>query len=200
MPDSAPAVDADASREPAMSQDTPPPPPPGSKPTGSTGPAPTRPGPTPPPGGGHPHRTEPGLTDRESAWAAGGTVFGGMLLAIGGVMAVLEGIVGLAKDSVYVSTRGYTYRFDVTAWGWIHLIVGAFAVLVGLSLLRGDPWSRWAGIVIAGLSMIANFMFLPYQPVWSVVLIAIDIFVIWALATYHPSQQGRTAKRAGGAL
>ncbi|BBA98041.1 hypothetical protein RVR_4074 [Actinacidiphila reveromycinica] len=142
-------------------------PPPGAKPPGSTG--------------RDPHE------DGRSAWAAGGAVFAGLMLMINGVLAVLEGIVGIAKDVVYVRTRGdYVYKFDVTAWGWIHLVLGVVALLVGYFLLRGLAFARYIGIFIAGLSLIANFMFLPYQPIWAIIMIAIDTFVIWALATYHP--------------
>jgi hypothetical protein len=134
--------------------------------------------------------------DNRAHWAAGGTIFAGLMLLIGGVMAILEGIVGIAKDSVYVVTRGdYTYKFDVSAWGWIHLVLGAVAVLAGYGVLNGAEWARYAGMLIAGLSMIANFVFLPYQPVWAIVMIAIDVFVVWALATYHPRSM-----RAGGVL
>ncbi|WP_335970616.1 MULTISPECIES: DUF7144 family membrane protein [Streptomycetaceae] len=125
--------------------------------------------------------------DTRSAWATGGAVFAGLMLMINGVLAVLEGIVGIAKDSVYVRTRGdYVYKFDVTAWGVIHLVLGVIALLVGYFLLRGLSFARYIGIFIAGLNLIANFMFLPYQPIWAIVMIAIDTFVIWALATYHP--------------
>lgn len=168
-----------------MSQQDPPasPPPPGAGPPGPGGPAPT--GPTPahtPPGGHQPHPGHgPG-----NGWAGGGTLFAGMMLVIGGALAVLEGVVGIAKDTVYVVTRGsYTYKFDVTAWGWIHLVLGVIALLIGFGLLSGLEWARYAGILIAALNLIANFMFLPYQPVWSIIMIAIDTFIIWALATYH---------------
>jgi hypothetical protein len=166
-----------------------PPPPPGSKPPGPTGPAPSGPaaGHTPPGG----RRPRPPAGPHES-WAAGGTVFAALMLMISGVMAILEGIVGISKNVVYVVTRGdYAYKFDVTAWGWIHLALGAVAVMVGSGLLGGAAWARFGGMVIAGLNMIANFMFLPYQPVWSVVMIAVDVFVIWSLAAYHrPARTG----------
>jgi hypothetical protein len=174
-----PAVDADAFSGARMSQETPTPP-------------------LPPPG-----HTPPQPTRRENGWALGGTVFAAMMLVFGGVLAILEGIVGIAKDSVYVSTRNYVYKFDVTAWGWIHLALGVVAVLVGFGLLSGAAWARWGGILIAGLNMIANFMFLPYQPVWAVVMIAIDVFIIWALASYDAapaSGPGTTATDAGGRL
>jgi hypothetical protein len=163
-------------------QDTPASPPPGAGPPGAGGHS----------GYGGPARGGP---DAREAWAVGGAVFAGMMLLIAGVLAVLEGIVGIAKDAVFVTTRGdYTYKFNVSAWGWIHLVLGIIAILVGLGLLGGADWARYAGIAIAGLSLIANFMFLPYQPVWSVIMIAIDTFVIWALATYHP-----VSARRGGA-
>ncbi|WP_069467719.1 DUF7144 family membrane protein, partial [Actinacidiphila rubida] len=147
-------------------------------------------GPTPP-GGRNPRQD-----DARAAWAAGGTVFAGLLLLIGGVMAILEGIVGINKDAIYVVTRGtYAYKFNVQSWGWIQLVLGVVAVLVGYGVLRGLEWARWAGILIAGLNMIANFMFLPYQPIWAIVMVAIDIFVIWALATYHQADS-----RTGGVL
>ncbi|HEY5833169.1 DUF7144 family membrane protein [Streptomyces sp.] len=171
-----------------MSQQEPPapPPPPGSKPPGSTGPTSSAPGAGhSPPGGRHPY---PG-TEPRHGWAAGGTVFAGLLLTIAGTMAILEGIVGISSDVVYVATRGdYTYKFNVTAWGWLHFWLGVIAVLVGFGLLGGAEWARYGGMLIAGLSMIANFIFLPYQPVWSVIMIAIDVFIIWALATYHPAK------------
>src|SRR5882757_8829239 len=149
--------------------------------------------PTPPP---PPSATTPPPTPGESAWAAGGVLFAGTMLVFGGALAILEGIVGIARDSVYVATRNYTYQFDVRSWGWIHLGLGVVAVLVGCGLLAGMAWARWAGILIAGLNMVANFMFLPYQPVWSVVMIAIDVFIIWALATFEPARHG--SGRHGG--
>lgn len=146
--------------------------------------------------GAAPGPQSPGSHDSRREWAAGGTIFAGLMLLIAGVMAILEGIVGISKDSVYVATRGdYTYKFDVSSWGWIHLVLGIVAVLVGYGVLNGAEWARYGGMLIAGLSMIANFVFLPYQPVWAIVMIAIDTFVIWALATYHPRSM-----RAGGAL
>jgi hypothetical protein len=134
--------------------------------------------------------------DRD-AWAAGGTAFAAILLLVGGVLAILEGIVGIARDSVYVITRGGSaYNFNVTAWGWIHLGLGVIAAFIGMGLLLGVPLARFAGIGIASIQIIANFMFLPYQPVWSLIMIAIDLFVIWALANYHPHR----GRQHGGAL
>lgn len=151
----------------------------------------TTPSPQPqPPSGGGRH-------DDRHALAAGGTVFAGILLIVSGVLAVLEGIVGIARDSVLVvSQGGYAYHFNLRAWGWIHLVIGVLAVLVGWSLLQAAAWARYAGIAIASFSMVANFMFLPYQPIWSLILIAIDVFVIWALATFHPRHERHRGDRS----
>ncbi len=114
-------------------------------------------------------------------WAEGLTVFAAVSLMIVGVLDVLRGIMGIAEDDVFVSTQNYVFEFDLTAWGWTHLVLGALAVLVSLGLVRGAMWARVAGVTIAGLLVIANFLSLPYYPVWSVVMIAFSGFIIWAL-------------------
>ncbi|WP_457029506.1 DUF7144 family membrane protein [Kitasatospora sp. P5_F3] len=114
-------------------------------------------------------------------FATGWTVFAAVLMIFGGTMAIFEGIAAIAKDDLLVVTRNYAFRMNTTGWGWIHLILGVLIVLTGVALFSGAVWARIAGVVVAGLSMIANFLWLPYYPFWALVLIAIDIFVIWAL-------------------
>ncbi|MER5894852.1 hypothetical protein [Streptomyces sp. NPDC001876] len=118
-----------------------------------------------------------------SAWASGGVLFAGVLLLVDGVLAVIKGIAGIATDDVYTRINDYTFKFDVTSWGWIHLILGIVLVIVGVGILKGALWARGVGVGLAALNLIANFMWLPYQPVWAIVSIAIDAFVIWALCT-----------------
>jgi uncharacterized membrane protein len=115
------------------------------------------------------------------AWVTGWTAFAGAMMIFGGVMAIFQGIAAIANDDFFVITRNYAYSSDLTSWGWIHLILGILVVLAGAALFRGALWARITGIVLAGLSMIANFIWLPYYPVWAIVLIAVDAFVIWAL-------------------
>lgn len=116
-------------------------------------------------------------------WASGWTAFAAVLMIFGGVMAIFEGISAIAKDSVFASTRNYSYAFNLTGWGWIHLALGVLVLLAGFSLIRGAVWARVVGVVLAGLSMLANFVWLPRYPFWAIVLIAIDVFIIWALCT-----------------
>lgn len=117
----------------------------------------------------------------ERQWAEGLTVFAAVTLMIAGALDVLRGITGIAEDDVSVTTRDYVFAFDLTGWGWIHLVPGALAVIVGLGLFREATWARVAGVAIAGLVVIANFPSLPYHPVRSVVVIAFRGFVVRAL-------------------
>ncbi|UUU23568.1 DUF7144 family membrane protein [Streptomyces sp. DSM 40750] len=120
-----------------------------------------------------------------SAWALGGTVFAGVLMMVGGIMGILNGIAGIATDDVYTPIGDYVFEFSLTTWGWIHLALGVIVTLTGYSILQGRDWARGLGIAFASLFAIEYFMFLPYAPVWSVIAIAIAVFVMWSLATSH---------------
>jgi hypothetical protein len=116
-------------------------------------------------------------------WAEGGAVFAGIMLATLGVFQILEGIAAIAKDDVFVRGVNYAFEFDLTTWGWIHLLLGVVAVLTGIGLLMNQVWANILGLVIAVLSAFSSFAFLPYYPLWSLVLLGFDIFIIWALST-----------------
>jgi hypothetical protein len=117
-------------------------------------------------------------------WATGLVAFAAAMLIMLGVFQMLEGLAALVNDEVLVTVRGYVYEFDVTAWGWTHLLIGAGAALTGVFLIRGAVWARAVGIFVAGLSAVANFLFIPYYPVWSLLIIALNVAVIWALVSY----------------
>jgi hypothetical protein len=117
-------------------------------------------------------------------WAAMGlTAFAAALMIVGGIWAFLVGISALAKDRVFVMTSQYTYKINVTGWGWIHLILGILVVIGGLCLLLGQTWARILAVFLAVCSAIAQFLFLPYYPLWSILIIALDVFIIWAVLT-----------------
>ena len=115
--------------------------------------------------------------------ARGVSVFAGVMLATLGALEILQGLSAVLKDDVYVRGVDYTYKFDVTTWGWIHLIIGVIAVAVGLGILYGQTWAVVGGLAIAVVSALGQFMFMPYYPFWSMLLIFMDIVIIWALAT-----------------
>ncbi|MFC8043238.1 hypothetical protein [Nocardia sp. NPDC057353] len=117
--------------------------------------------------------------------AAGTTIAAAMLLLTVSVLAVFHGISALAADEIFVAGPEYTYQLDVTTWGWVVLILGILGVLIAIGMFTGAVWARIAAIVIASLSIIANFLWLPYYPWWSIIVIAVDIVVIWAVATWR---------------
>jgi hypothetical protein len=114
-------------------------------------------------------------------WATGVTVFAAVMLMIGGILDIMRGIAEIADDDIFVSTRNYVFEFNLTAWGWIHLALGVLAFVVSFGLFMASTWARVLGVGIAGLVIISNFLSLPYYPVWSIVMIAISGFIIWAL-------------------
>ncbi|KOV86605.1 membrane protein [Streptomyces sp. NRRL WC-3618] len=115
------------------------------------------------------------------AGAGGLVTFAGVLLFIAGILDLFRGIMAIADDDVYVSTPNYVFKFDLTSWGWIQLVLGVIAMSVSAGLFSRATWARVVGVGIAGLLIIANFLSIPYYPVWSLTLIALYAFVIWAL-------------------
>ncbi|WP_255345764.1 DUF7144 family membrane protein [Streptomyces chartreusis] len=117
-----------------------------------------------------------------SDWTTGGLVFAGVLMLVNGLLAILQGISAIAADDVYARIGDYIFKANLTAWGWILLGLGVLALGAGAGILQGAWWARITGIFLASLSMVAHFLFLPYTPVWSVIMVGIDFFVILALA------------------
>jgi len=113
--------------------------------------------------------------------AHGVSVFAGIMLILGGAFEALQAIAAIVNDKYLVVLPNYVYAFDLTVWGWIHLLIGLALVAIGISLLMGQGWARMAGIVVAAVAALINFTWLPYSPLWAIVLIAVDVLVIWAL-------------------
>jgi len=108
-------------------------------------------------------------------------MFAGIMLAVTGIVQVFVGIAAVAEDTVFVRGLDYTYELDVTTWGWVHIVVGVVAVAVGGGIAAGQLWGRLGGIAIASMAVISNFLFMPYYPLWAIVLVAFNVLVIWAL-------------------
>jgi hypothetical protein len=126
-------------------------------------------------------------------WVTGLVLFAGLMMIMLGVYQGIVGIAALVDDRFYVVTPDYAYGVDVTAWGWIHLLVGIVVAAAGWAVLAGRMWGRVVGITMASLSAVANFFFIPYYPLWSMVIITLDVFVIWALCLYGPRSAERDA-------
>ncbi len=116
-----------------------------------------------------------------SGWAVGGAMFAGVLMIIAGVFQVIEAISAISSDQIIVKTEDYVFNLDVSTWGWIHLFLGILIIAAGWALIAGRVWAGFVGIALAALVAIANFFWIPYYPFWSILVIAIAIWVIWAL-------------------
>lgn len=117
-------------------------------------------------------------------WVAGLEGFAAVMMILIGLFHIIEGLAAILRGSYYVVTPNYVFEFSVTGWAWVHLIVGILVGITGLVLFTGKPWARIAGLIIVSLSAIANFLFIPYQTAWSLLIIALDVAVIWALAVH----------------
>jgi len=115
--------------------------------------------------------------------AYGLATFAGIMLCVVAVFQIMEGIAAIAVDNIYVRGVDYTYELSVQGWGWLHLIVGLIALGTGFGVILGNVWGYVLGIVIACLSALMNFAFIPHYPFWSMILIAFDALVVWALCS-----------------
>jgi hypothetical protein len=119
-----------------------------------------------------------------SGWAVGLASFAGFMLIMIGAFQFFEGLAAIIKDQYYVIGPNYAYHLDVTAWGWIHLIWGVIVAAAGFGVLAGKLWARIVGIAVATISAVTQFFYIPYYPIWAVLIIALDVAVIWALCVY----------------
>ncbi len=107
-----------------------------------------------------------------------------IFMMIVGVFQVIQGLAAIINGGTfYVSTPNYFLTFNTTTWGWIHLVLGILIAVAGGFILTGNVVARTVGIVLAALQAVVNFASLPYYPVWSILVIALDVLVIWALAS-----------------
>ena len=125
-------------------------------------------------------RTRPGEDD-VSGWALGAIAFAATILTMVGVFQVITGLVAVFNDEFFLVTRNYTFDLDVSAWGWIQLIVGIVSIAVGFGLYSRATWAGITALVLVSISAIVNFFFIPYYPIWALVVIALDVWLIWAL-------------------
>ncbi len=126
------------------------------------------------------------MTDHKepSGAAVGWTVFASVMMMLMGLWWLIAGLAAVLKDDFFVVTENYVFRIDPSTWGWVHLLLGILVGLAGLAVLNGAVWARTVGVILAGISGIVAFAWLPYYPIWGVCILAIDIFVIWALTVH----------------
>jgi hypothetical protein len=121
---------------------------------------------------------------RATAWV-GWIVFAALMMIMSGIFSIIWGIVALARKEVFVAgRRGNVINLDFTAWGWIHLILGVLVLLAGFALFRGALWAGIVAIVIAVFSAVGNLLVIGSYPIWSTIVIALDVLVIYAITVH----------------
>jgi hypothetical protein len=121
--------------------------------------------------------------EQRTGWT-GWIAFAGVIMVISGGLNALYGLIAVVNDDWVVwGDRGSLF-LDLSNWGWIHLIVGLVLVLSGIGVFSGNILARTVGVVVASISLIANFLFIPAYPIWAIIVVTIDLLIIWALTAH----------------
>ena len=120
-----------------------------------------------------------------NTWSTGVILFTAVFMFVGGSFQAIQGLAAILDDEFFIALDNYAYDIDVTTWGWVHLICGSVVAVTGLTLLTGSITARLVAMFIVVVSAMINFVYIPYQPVWSIVLLAIDGVILWALIAYE---------------
>jgi hypothetical protein len=124
------------------------------------------------------------MEQQRSGAAAGWIMFAGVVMVTVGIFQSIAGLAAIIEDEFYVIGREYAFEFDVTTSGWIHLIIGLIVLASGFGVFSGNVLARTVGVIAAVGSMIAAFLWLPWYPIWAVIIIAVDIAIVWALTVH----------------
>jgi hypothetical protein len=127
----------------------------------------------------------PRVSPPEPTGWVGWVFFAGIMMVMIGIFQAINGLTALFNDDFFLTTRnGLVVNLDFTTWGWVHLILGVVVLLAGFGLFAGATWARVVGVILAVVSAIANLAFISAYPVWSTIMIAVDVLVIYALTVH----------------
>jgi hypothetical protein len=128
--------------------------------------------------------------DEPTGWT-GWITFAGVMMIIGGALNLFYGIIAAVNDTWVVWTNRADVYLDISQWGWVHIILGGLVLLSGIGVFSGNILARTVGVIVASVSLMVNFFFIPVYPIWSLTVITIDVLVIWALTAH-----GREMRKA----
>ena len=121
-----------------------------------------------------------GDRDDVTGWV-GWIAFAGVIMIIAGVLNFIYGLIAAVNDDWVVFGNRANLYLDLNQWGWVHMILGVVVALAGGFLFTGNILARTVGVIVAAASLVANFLWLPTYPVWSLIVITMDVLIIWAL-------------------
>ena len=129
------------------------------------------------------------MTGQVSPSGATATFAAGGLMLTSAILTFLIGVFALSANDLVVSGPGYEYTFQVTGWGWTNIVTGMVLAAVAVALFLSAQWARAAAIIVTCLAIVVTFLWMPYYPTGSIVLIALDVVVIWGVATWNTSRK-----------
>lgn len=124
------------------------------------------------------------MPNNNSTGWVGWVYFAGIILVVRAIFQGFFGVVALSKQSFYVVTPRQLAVFNYQAWGWIHIVLAVILLTAGFSLFSGGTWGRVIASIAAGLSLLANLIFLPAYPIWCVAAILLDVLVLYAVLVH----------------
>jgi hypothetical protein len=110
--------------------------------------------------------------------------FAGFMMILSGFFNVLAGISALFNDTWFVTTPSNFLFFDLTTWGWYHLIVGFIVLMAGFSVMKGSMWARVVGVMVSIVSAVGAMAMVNVYPIWSILFLTVDLLIIYALTVH----------------
>jgi hypothetical protein len=144
---------------------------------------------------------ETGELQTGSNWMVGGIAFAASLMVMAGSFSIVAGIAAVFDDGYVVVRRRYPFDLGTTAWGWIHLVLGIAVVVTGFCLFANYAWAGIVALLLSVVSAVDHFFFIPYAPFWSILIIALNVWVIWALTQtrkIRSAEPGEVAEPGAG--
>lgn len=121
--------------------------------------------------------------NQQTGWT-GWVVFAGILMVLAGVLWTIQGLVAVFQNDLVIFGEEGALFLSLTGWGWVHIVLGLLLLLSGILVMRGNMFGRIMAVLLVMLSIVVNFVWLPVYPLWSIVIIVIDVFVLYAVIVH----------------
>jgi hypothetical protein len=129
-----------------------------------------------------------GRANGRTMWA-GWVWFAGIMMIMMGAFGAIEGLVALFRDQYYVVGPYNVLVLDITGWGWVHLILGILVTITGIALMANASWARVVTVILVGIDALVQLAFIGVYPLWSMIVIALCVIVIWAIVVHGDESQ-----------
>jgi hypothetical protein len=111
-----------------------------------------------------------------------GIILAAVLIILAGAFHAIVGIAAVGDKNFFNANvpEHYYYNWNPEFWGWVNIIGGIALIVSGVFLFLRREWSVYLAVSLAGLNAIWTFFLLFFFPFWAIIVIALDVFVIWA--------------------